>query len=463
MSFNQPKNIDKYSILSVLGDGAMGVVYKGYDKEIDRHVAIKVLHPHLLRGEMGDEFVQRFHQEVRAAAKCLHQNIVTIFNCGDYNNSPYMVMEYVEGLDLKEILKSQKKFTLSQAIGMIRNVLDALNVAHEMGIVHRDIKPANILLLDNGLVKVTDFGVAKIDSSDLTQIGDIIGTPSYMSPEAKSGTLVDNRSDLYSTTLVLLELLTLKSLRTTQINTIISETLEQLEISTSQREKLLTVLNKALAINPEHRYQTAIELSKAISEILETAIDIYQQADELAETVIQLKSSIKPSSDTNDVNQLTSSSLSQYRPSDLSIVEKILTKHLGPIATVLVKKQANKNATMDQLLGSLSRHIPSTKERDNFMHSMESSGILKNGGSKIQSQVQHIQDSQSSHNNSRKLFLSEQDIKKLTKELIIYLGPVAKHMIKSALNNARTYEELYTILANKIPDLKQRQKFLNNQ
>ena len=471
MPSSHPENIDKYNILSILGHGAMGVVYKGYDKEIDRHVAIKVLHPHLLTGEMGDEFLQRFHHEVRAAAKCLHQNIVTIFNCGDYNNSPYMVMEYVQGIDLREILKSQQKFTLPQIIGMTCNVLDALYAAHELGIVHRDIKPANILLLDNGLVKVTDFGVARIDSSDLTQIGDIIGTPSYMSPEAKAGELVDNRSDLYSTALVLFELLTLKSLRTTQIDTrILSEALEQLvDISISQREKLVTVLNKALAINPEQRYQTALEQSKALTEILEATINSYQQADALAETVIQLRSSIKPSSDRDNLSELSSSKLSQYRSSDLSIVEKILTKHLGPIATVLVKKQANKNATMDQLLSSLSSHIPSAKERENFMLSMETSGILKNDDSGIESQTHNSQNSKNSKNsknssnNSRKLSLSEDDMEKLTKQLVIYLGPVTKHMIKSALKKASTYEELYTILANKIPDVKQRRNFLNNQ
>jgi len=472
MSFNHPKNIDKYTILSILGHGAMGVVYKGYDKEIDRHVAIKVLHAHLLSGEMGEEFVQRFKHEVKAAAKCLHQNIVTIFNCGQNNGSPYMVMEFVQGIDLREILKSQKKFTLSQTIGMVCNVLDALFAAHEMGIIHRDIKPANILLLDNGIVKVTDFGVARIDDSDLTQVGDVIGTPSYMSPEAKMGALVDNRSDLYSVSLVLFELLTLKSLRTANINaSILSEALEPLDISNSQKENLITFLNKALSSSPDHRYQTALEQSKALAEILDESINNYMQADELAETVIQLRSTIKPLSNQESSSLLSASNHpqhSQYRPADLSIVEKMLTRHLGPIATVLVKKQAHKNDTMGQLLSSLSRHIPSSKERESFMHSMESSGILKNSVSQISSQSHISQHSQSTSGQSaskknQKVSLSEQELEKLTKALIVYLGPVAKHIIKSALKKASTYEELCVILANKIPDSKQRQQFLDNQ
>ena len=461
MSLSHPKSIDKYNILTILGHGAMGIVYKGYDQEIDRHVAIKVLHPHLITGEMGDEYVERFKHEVKAAAKCLHQNIVTIFNCGETSGTPYMVMEYVQGIDLREILKSRQQFTLTQTIGMICHVLDALFAAHEMGIVHRDIKPANILLLDNGTVKVTDFGVARIDDSDLTQVGDVIGTPSYMSPEAKAGALVDHRSDLYSVALVLLELLTLKSIRNTKISTgMIIEAIDPLEISGSQREKLISFLEKALAFNPEQRFQTALEQSKALADVLETTIDNYQQADALAETVIQLKSAIKPASDEQDISQLSSSNVSQHRPADLSIVEKALTRHLGPIATVLVKKQAHKNASMEQLLSSLSMHIPSEKERNKFMLSLESSGILKHDQSQL---TDHgSQSSKSGSSNHQKFILSEQELEKLTKELVIYIGPVAKHMIKSAMKKASTYQELCDILANKIPDSKQRQSFLNN-
>ncbi|MCK5120404.1 MAG: hypothetical protein KAQ91_00400, partial [Methylococcales bacterium] len=230
-----------------------------------------------------------------------------------------------------------------------------------------------------------------------------------------------------------------------------------------QKHQLINFFNKALETNPGHRYQTALQQSKALAEILEVSIDSYQQADALAETVIQLRSSIKPALESDNSNPLTSSNLSQHTSSDLSIVEKSLTKYLGPIATVLVKKQAKKNTTMDQLLSSLSNHIPSTKEREDFMLSLESSGILKTGNSRAESQVQSSLYSQSSSNTNQKLFLSERDIEKLTTELIIYLGPVAKHMIKSAQKKASTREQLTTILADKIPDLKQRQCFLDNQ
>lgn len=464
MATSLPEKIDKYSIHSVLGQGAMGVVYKGYDKEIDRYVAVKVLHHHLLTEDMGEELEQRFKHEVKAAAKCLHKNIVTIFNCGFYDGSPYMVMEYIKGVDLRMVLKSRQKFSPAQVIGMISHVLDALHAAHEMGIVHRDIKPANILLLDNGEVKVTDFGVARIDESDLTQIGDVIGTPSYMSPEAKAGASVDNRSDLYSVALVLFELLTLKRLKSVQINSeSLSEPLEQLDLSGSQQLKLLKVLTKALENNPELRYQTALQLSKALVDTLEVSIDNYQQADALAETVIQLRSTIKPGSVTGSYGQLTTSNISQLTVEDLSIVEKSLTKYLGPVAKMLVKKQAKKDTTMVQLLNSLSRHIPSTKEREGFMLSLESSGVLKTGNSRTGSQVQNSMNSQGSSKNSPKLSLSCEEVDKLTKQLIVFLGPIAKHVITSTLKKATTRDELNEMLADKIPDRKQRQLFLNSQ
>jgi len=444
---DQPKKIEKYNILSILGQGAMGVVYKGYDKEIDRYVAIKVLHPHLLAGDMGHELEQRFKHEVQAAAKCLHQNIVTIFNCGLYNSSPYMVMEYVEGIDLGMALKSKQHFSLEKAINIMCNVLDALFAAHKMGIVHRDIKPANILLMDNGSVKVTDFGVAKIDNSDLTQIGDVIGTPSYMSPEAKLGLVVDNRSDIYSAALVLFETLTLRRLKPTQINHEgLSETLEQLEIADSKKINLVNILNRALESEPEQRYQTAQQLSKDLIDLLSITIDTHRQAEDLAETVIHLKRSITPST-TPPHSQTSHSQLSQLHEKDLPIIEKSLTKYLGPVAKVLIKKQAKKDITIDQLVTSLTGHIPSKKEQDDFMHSLESSGILKN----------------TNNEQVKKFTLSNEELEQLTQQLVIYIGPVAKHVIKASLKKARTRNELNNMVAEKIQDLGHRQLFLDEQ
>jgi serine/threonine protein kinase len=202
------ESIGRYRIESVLGRGAMGVVYKGYDEGIDRYVAIKTVHRNLLSGDEGADWLQRFRREARAAGRCLHQNIVTVFEFGEQDGMPYIVMEYVEGRELGDIIRGPERPDRGQAVDIISQVLDALQYAHANGIVHRDIKPGNIIILKDGTVKVTDFGIARIDSTSMTAHGSVVGTPSYMSPEQFTGGEIDRRSDIFSTGVVLFELLT---------------------------------------------------------------------------------------------------------------------------------------------------------------------------------------------------------------------------------------------------------------
>jgi serine/threonine-protein kinase len=144
-----PQTIGKYEIRGLIGRGGMGVVYRGYDQDIDRLVAIKVLHPHL--NEEG--LLQRFRQEARAAARCVHRNIVAVFDFGATGGLPFIAMEYVAGIDLRSFLKADGALTVRQSCEIILQVLAALEFAHSHGVVHRDIKPGNVLLLEDGLVK----------------------------------------------------------------------------------------------------------------------------------------------------------------------------------------------------------------------------------------------------------------------------------------------------------------------
>ena len=158
----------------------------------------KTIPADLLRGRDAEDWRQRFAREARAAGRCLHPNIVTLFDVGEADGVPYLAMEYVVGRALDDFLGSGASFDAPTAVGIVAQVLDALGAAHAEGIVHRDIKPANVLVLDGGRVKVTDFGIARIDTADLTRAGTMIGTPSYMSPEQFTGDPEsDARSDLY--------------------------------------------------------------------------------------------------------------------------------------------------------------------------------------------------------------------------------------------------------------------------
>lgn len=201
------KAIGRYRILGELGRGAMGVVYKAEDPVLDRPLAIKTI---VIPADEGErkEYEARFTQEARAAGKLAHPGIVTIYDVGREGEKVYMTMELLEGTDLGTKAESHR-FGVREAVGIVLQVAEALAFAHDRGVVHRDIKPPNIMLVGGGRVKIMDFGIARMRSSDLkTQTGLMMGTPRYMSPEQVAGRPVDQRSDIFSLGTVLYELLT---------------------------------------------------------------------------------------------------------------------------------------------------------------------------------------------------------------------------------------------------------------
>jgi len=203
------KQMGRYLIERVLGRGAMGIVYLARDPVIGRLVALKTLNVPA-GSEEAEEFRQRFLREAQAAGILNHPGIVTVFDAGvdEATGLSFIAMEYVEGKSLKELLKSGHMFTYSEVARVGSALASGLDYAHARGVIHRDIKPANILITNQGAIKITDFGVARLESSNLTAEGQFIGTPNYMSPEQVTGTPVDGRSDLFSLGVVVFELLT---------------------------------------------------------------------------------------------------------------------------------------------------------------------------------------------------------------------------------------------------------------
>ena len=202
----KPARIGKYDIVGVIGRGGMGVVYRAMDPQIGRPVALKVLTSAF--GE-DQELLARFYREARYTGGLQHQNIVTVYEFGEQDGFPFLVMEYLEGESLDEIIASRRQLPLGEKLGIMVQVCNGLGFAHQRGVVHRDVKPANIVVLKNGTAKIVDFGIAHVGGNRLTRTGQVMGSIYYMSPEQLNGNLeVDLRTDVYSTGVVLFQLLT---------------------------------------------------------------------------------------------------------------------------------------------------------------------------------------------------------------------------------------------------------------
>ncbi|HEX8714783.1 MAG TPA: protein kinase, partial [Solirubrobacteraceae bacterium] len=195
----------RYKVISRVGSGGMADVYLAEDQLLGRQVAVKLLHHHFAEDQ---EFVERFKREASSAAGLSHQNIVGIFDRGEWQGTYYIAMEYVAGRSLKTIVREQGPLEPTQAIDIVIQILRAARFAHRRGVVHRDLKPHNVIIDEEGRARVTDFGIARAGASDMTLTGSIMGTAQYLSPEQAQGQAVSESSDLYAIGVVLYELLT---------------------------------------------------------------------------------------------------------------------------------------------------------------------------------------------------------------------------------------------------------------
>ncbi len=262
------KKAGRYEVVAELGRGSMGVVYQGYDPVIGRTVAIKTLLTEGLTPQEFQEYKARFQREAQAAGVLAHPNIVTVYDFGEDCGVLYLAMEYLEGKSLEKIVAERGVLPIETIIPMYDQVCSALDHAHTHNIVHRDIKPANIMILDSGLVKVTDFGIAKVMTVGMTQAGQILGTPNYMSPEQVKGREVDGRADIFSLGVILYELVTgEKPFGGQNITTVIYRIIHEnptppRELDAAIHPGLNYIIGKSLAKNPDERYQSCRQLAE---------------------------------------------------------------------------------------------------------------------------------------------------------------------------------------------------------
>src|SRR5690348_11283453 len=274
------KTLGRYNIERTLGKGAMGVVYEGLDPRLGRRVAIKTILKSHLDEDTAKDYSMRFVREAQAVARLNHPNIVQVYDFGEEGDIAYLVMEFIRGKELKNFFDANERFDLKEAVRIMGELCDALDFAHNAGIIHRDIKPANVMLDAQARTKLTDFGVARVQDSDKTsvertQAGTMVGTPAYMSPEQITGGNIDKRTDVFSAGIILYQFLTgEKPFTGSGAWTIAKKIIQEEPPLPSSLNNAVTPLfdslvNKALAKNPDHRFQSARDLAVALRRALE--------------------------------------------------------------------------------------------------------------------------------------------------------------------------------------------------
>jgi serine/threonine protein kinase/tetratricopeptide (TPR) repeat protein len=259
----------RYEILSVLGQGGMGAVYKARDRELDRLIALKVIRPELAT---DPAILLRFKQELILSRNITHKNVVRIYDLGEADGIRFISMEYVDGEDLRTILRRQGKFSPKEAIAVVEQVCRALDSAHSEGVIHRDLKPQNIMRDKHGRIVVMDFGLARsLGDSGMTQTGAIVGTLEYMSPEQALGSTLDQRSDIFSVGLIFYELLTGRAPyeADTAIASLMKRTREDAraasDVDVSVPKSLSAIVSRCLEREPANRYHSAVELLQQLT------------------------------------------------------------------------------------------------------------------------------------------------------------------------------------------------------
>jgi eukaryotic-like serine/threonine-protein kinase len=442
------KQLGKYKVVEVIGKGAMGVVYKGYDPVLERHVALKTVRKELVDENLAGQIIARFKNEALASGRLNHPAIVSIYDYGENKQLAYIAMEYVQGRGLRDFLARQERFGLQDVMNIMSRLLDALDYAHEHGVVHRDIKPQNIIMTPDGRLKLADFGIARIDRSNLTQIGSIMGTPAYMSPEQYAGQQVDRRSDIFSCGVVLYELLTGVKPFEGPTETVGYKICHEPHRNPSQinpqgvPEVFDAILGKALAKKPEDRYAKAREFAAALAKGFESR----GGAPAPSETTV-LPTIIHQ--DRPD----TTSPPPGWEPGRLRALEELLVPYIGPMARVLVRRSAKITTDGPTLVRLLAESVPSEKDAKAF-----AAAALE----KVFSVTRSETASDRSFPDLSNKPIEAADVDRAAGRLAPYVGPIAKVLAKKAAAQAHDLKALYQRLAENLVDPEERAEFLKN-
>ena len=375
------EQLGKYRIDSILGKGAMGVVYKAFDPFIERVVALKTIRKELFSDSQQADLISRFKNEAQAAGRLNHPNIVMVYDYGEDAESAYIAMEFVEGTPLNTLMMPDKPTALPRVTAWMGDLLLALDYAHSRGVVHRDIKPANLLITSTAQVKVSDFGIARIESSTLTQTGSMIGTPSYMSPEQFRGETADGRSDVFSTGVLLYQLLTGVRPFVGSSSTVMLQILHEHPAPPSTLAPGIpagfdAIIARALAKAPQDRFPSARAFLDALARVGKDGAD--PDATTLGDSDrTVLAAGLRPAygGQGPGTGSAVSSggdtgTLPPWKVEAFPELESMLSRQIGPMAKFLLKKVAAKADGIEELGELLLPHIPSELGRVQFQQAV---------------------------------------------------------------------------------------------
>lgn len=436
-----PRQIGKYRLDAILGRGAMGVVYRAFDPLIERTLALKTVQHRVGDPEQAQELLRRFRTEAQAAGRLMHPNIVAVHEYGEESDLAWIAMEFVDGRPLSE-LSGQQACALPQALAWMRDLLAALAYSHAHGVVHRDIKPANLLVTRDGRIKVGDFGIARIESSTLTQTGAMLGTPSYMSPEQFRGEAIDCRSDLFSAGVVLYQLLTGQRPFSGTTAAVMQQVLTHSPAPPSRLNPLLpaaldAVVMRALAKTPEARFADAVAFLQALEAAAAVA-----GADADATVLLSAPPALPASAAEPSRHGLTAD-LTAWKLAVLPQLEALLTAQIGPVARLLLRRIAADAPDFATLGERLLEQIPSPTARADFATSLAALGQAPEAGAAAPPPLDPAFGAA------------------LARLLAVEIGPIAAIVVKRALSRAANRTALVDLVAGQIEEPAARVRFLD--
>ena len=457
-----PERLGKYALSSLIGKGSMGVVYKSFDPDIKRPVALKTIRRDLLEHDT-ENFSARFRHEAQAAGGLLHPGIVAVYEYGEEGPYAYIAMEYVEGRSLRECFEEKVAFTSAQVVNIVSQLLEALHYAHERGVWHRDIKPANILIVNQDRVKVTDFGIARIESSMLTQVGAIIGTPGFIAPEMYLGSEFDSRIDVFAAGVVAYQLLAGAPPFAGTPEKVMFKVCYETPVPPSVAAQLPAlqpydaVVMRALARQPEDRFASAALFREAL---LQAQARASSQGD-LDATIIPRRAAPPAASGAGTRGPLQPPSTDTltgagWNMEDLAQIERGLARFVGPIARVMVRRATKETRDLVTLTQGLAGKIVDPGEREEFL---KGAGVAAALRATPQREAAGVRQSGAAPPAAQRLTTA--DIERAAQLLTVQLGPIAQVLAKRAAKPGSSREQFIARLASYLSDDGERARFLS--